>query len=129
MCAKVGLYLLPAMVLSICVLGAEVSGEVEPECRTGEDCSFRQACIDKRCKYLCQENNPCKSGHTCEISSHRTALCRCPDGWPVKDDGECYGKSGPCPECFEMPECNIPANEDCIKCYSNCWARKTPREE
>ena len=60
-----------------------------PECVTDNECDFSKACINRKCKNPCQENNPCARDHArCSVRSH-SAVCTCDSGYEGNPYSRC----------------------------------------
>lgn len=61
----------------------------QPECRSDDECSVSQSCINQRCQNPCAERNPCSANAECRVSQHRP-ICFCPEGWGGDPQRQCF---------------------------------------
>lgn len=103
-----------------CLEGFDGNPEIQCEsigCRSNDECSGHQACINRKCIAVCSMDNACGSKAECYGVNHR-AICDCPRGFTGNADISCVLVG-----CRSDSEC--PSDKSCInnKCANPCGTK------
>lgn len=88
-------------------------------CKTNDDCSLSETCLNRRCLNPCAIANPCALTAICQPIHHK-AVCSCPDGLIGDPFIRCSKVPETKPECTTDLDC--PFDKTCTnqRCQDPC---------
>lgn len=92
----------------------------QPGCKSNDECSLSETCLNRNCVNPCAVGNPCAQTAECSAINHK-AQCRCPADLIGDPFIRCYKDSPKIkPECTSDSECSN--DKSCVnqRCQDPC---------